>query len=148
MALLACITAPCCRARVCRAQPARPTSPSLLAVAQVPAESAEVEAADVARSAARQTVKSHGPSRRPGRRIHSPNWASRRGTTQALHSLAHLVLLSLASGFRLPRDAPVTSGGSCSGGSCGVGRRQLSVGGCDDSWCEATAAGHVFPTGR
>ena len=100
-------------------------------VAQVPAESAEVEATDVARSAARRTVKSHGPSRRPGRRVHSPNWASRRGSKQALHSLAHLVLLSLASGFRIPRDAPGTSDGSCSGGSCGVGRRQLSVGGCD-----------------
>ena len=89
--------------------------------AQVPAASAEVEARDVARSAALQTVKSHGPSRRPGRRVLSPNRASRRGSKQALHSLAHLVLLSLASGFRIPRDA--TSDGGCSSGSCGVGRR-------------------------
>ena len=98
--------------------------------AQVPAESAEVEATDVARSAARQTVKAHGPSRRPGR-FHRPNSASRRGSKQAVHSLAHLVLLSLASGFRIPPVAPVTSDGSCSGGSCGLGRRQLSVGSCD-----------------
>ena len=117
--------------------------------AQVLAESAEVEAADIARSAARQTVKSHGPSRRPGRRVLSPNRASRRGSKQALHSLAHLVLLSLASGFDLLRDAPVTSDGGCSGGSCGVGRRQLSgITDCDHSWCEAVAAGHVCPTGR
>ena len=107
--------------------------------AQVPAESAEVEAADVARSAVRRTVKSHGPSRRPGRRVHSPNWASRRGSKQALHSLAHLVLLSLASGFRIPLDPPLTSDSSCSGGSCGVGRRQLSVSNCDK--CDESCAG-------
>ena len=111
--------------------------------AQVPAESAEVEAADIARSAARQTVKSHGPSRRPGRRVLSPNRASRRGSKQALHSLAHLVLLSLASGFRIPLDAPVTSDSSCSGGSCGVGRR-LSVSNCDkcDESCTPCGSEH------
>jgi hypothetical protein len=127
--------------------------------AQVPAESAEVEATAVAKNAAWQTVtrrRPHDPSRRPGRRVQHPNWASRRVSKHALRLLSHLVLLSLASGWELPLDAPLegataeaaaTSGGSCSGGSCGVGRR-LGGSECDESWCEAMAAGHATPALR
>ena len=82
--------------------------------AQEPAESAEVEARDVARSAAWQTVKSHELSRRPGRRVH-PNWARCRGSKQALHSLVPLVLLFVARGFRLARRVATSCEGMLPG---------------------------------
>ena len=119
----------------------------LRGVAQVPAESAEVEATAVAKNAAWQSAtqrRPHDPSRRPGRRVQHPNGASRRGLKHAVRSLSHLVLLSLASGWELPLDAPLggaiaetaaTSGGSCTGESCGV-RRRLSGSSCD-AWCDA-----------
>ena len=120
----------------------------LRGVAQVPAESAEVEATAVAKNAAWQSAtrrRPHDPSRRPGRRVQHPNGASRRGLKHAVRSLSHLVLLSLASGWELPLDAPLggaiaetaaTSWGSCSGESCGV-RRRLSASSCDEAWCDA-----------
>ena len=147
----------------------------LRGVAQVPAESAEVEATAVAQNAAWQTAKwrrPHGPSpidtpalsttvpcertappRRPGRRVHTPAWAGRCRSKHALRSLSHLMLLSLASGFMLPRDARAagardvplevaTAEAAATSGGSGV-RRRLGGSECDESWCDAMAAGHV-----